>query len=282
MAMVALLVFLCGSIVSGQWLAYDFKASIKRLDNNLGVVKYSPDEYDGVSKAQAVFESYGTVNDTLTGILFVPACTACCDCGEADPSQPALFYVVRKGDKTKTVWELDAGVMTGAFGKKAAMRCGDDELAGGPTSLKGLDQAFASLFLPFGELGDMLEYGKFGLWPYGFLGFCSGSGEITCTGFGKVKTAVRSTTGNCNETSRTSVCVELQSVSGQLTGIVEQIGGCSEPPIWELCSFTEDSPTGQVLYDVPVCGSWSLKLNRKLSARAGTANPEEIAADKLK
>lgn len=281
-AMLVLLVSLCSVIASGQWLAYDFKASIKRLDNKLGIVKYSPDVYDGVSRAQAVFESYSTVSDTLTGLLFVPECASCCNCGEPEPNSQAILFIKRKGDKTKALWEFNADFITGAFGKKAAMRCGEDVLAGGPTSLKGLDQAWANLFLTFDEAGTLEEYGKFGLWPYGFLGFCSGAGEITCTGFGKVKTLIQSTTGNCNESAKTSACVELQSVSGQLTGTVEQIGGCSEPPIWELCSFGEFSPAGQMRYDAVVSGSWSLKLNRKLSSLANTASPEEIALGKLK
>ena len=72
------LVFLSSLVAHGQWLAYDFKASIKRVDNVLGSVQYSPDRYDGAVKTKAVFEAYNTSNDTLTGLLFVPACASCC------------------------------------------------------------------------------------------------------------------------------------------------------------------------------------------------------------
>jgi hypothetical protein len=284
-AVAIVLVFLGTLVSDGQWLAYDFKANIKRVDNVLGPVQYSPDQYDGTAKVKAVFESYNLGNDVLTGLLFVPACASCCGCGELQPTAPydeALFYVVRKGDKSRSIWPFSATFAVGAFGKQAAMRCGVDALAGGPTSLKGLNQAWASLSWTFDDSGVDANYGAFGMWPYGFLGFCSGEGSVDCTGFGKVSTAVKTTQANCSNPAQTNVCIELLSVSGQLTGFTTQIGGCSEPPIWDLCSFGELTPAGQSVDSAVISGTWSLKLNRKLSAQADVLSPAMIAASKLR
>ena len=70
---------------TAQWLIYDYKVSIKRIDPQYTKLSYKIDEFDaripkGASCPDYVtgyFDSFTTANDTLTGYILMPACASC-------------------------------------------------------------------------------------------------------------------------------------------------------------------------------------------------------------
>jgi len=70
---------------SAQWLIYDYKVSIKRIDAQYTKVTYKIDEFDAKIPKNAgckdywtgYFDSFTTANDTLSGYIVIPACKPC-------------------------------------------------------------------------------------------------------------------------------------------------------------------------------------------------------------
>lgn len=260
------LMFACafvGSLVSAQsgpWLAYTYKASIKRLDNQIGTVKYSLGAFDQSANTEAILDSYTTAKDSLSGYLLVPVCIGCAE-GGSESSQPfgtSFLYVMRKGDKQDNIWKFETEVSAALFNKGVGIRGEDEEeLAAFPTSLKKLTQAGMGFTFVFEDMG-LTNDTKYGEVPYGFLGNGSSEGVITQTGFGKAKSLSETTVDFCQGTT-TIRCHVVTSISGGMTGFVVQQGVCTEVPMWDVCALTL-TPSG-VMY-----GTWSIKLNESFSS----------------
>ena len=70
---------------TAQWLIYDYKVSIKRIDPQYTKLSYKIDEFDAKIPKGAgcpnywtgYFDSFTTANDTLTGYVLMPACKPC-------------------------------------------------------------------------------------------------------------------------------------------------------------------------------------------------------------
>jgi hypothetical protein len=70
---------------TAQWLIYDYKVSIKRIDAQYSKLSYKIDEFDAKIPKGAgcpnyvtgYFDSFTTANDTLTGYIVMPACKPC-------------------------------------------------------------------------------------------------------------------------------------------------------------------------------------------------------------
>jgi len=272
------LMFVCafvGSVVSassGSWLAYTYKASIKRLDNVISTVKYSTDVYDQKTNASIIFDSYTTAKDSFKGYLLVPLCVGCAEEGSSGsvPFGDSYLYIMRGDDKTDTIWRFSPEVGAGLFNKGVTIRPEEDALAAFPTSLKKLTQAWMGFSFEFSD-ADLSIITKYGEVPYGFLGIGSADGVITQTGFGKAKSLSETTVSFCSP-STTIACHVITSISGGMTGFVNQKGVCTEVPIWDVCSLAL-IPNG-VMY-----GTWSIKLSEKVSETInGFSDFEDVEA----
>lgn len=273
-----------GSVASAQWLVYDYKASIKRADTKLEKVSYSANVYDQKANTTAYLDTVTAVSDSLKGLLLVPICIGCNDNGvESSLGMPASLYAVRKGDKSKAIWKFDADnnnlvVSSGIFSKGVAGRFNEnveDDLQGGPTSLKGLKEAWMSFSFDFLTPDDSYISGPFGVdYVYGFLGIGSTDGYLNQAGFGKVKIDTQSSVGVCGG-GTTTACFMIASISGSITGMSAWTYVCG-PAIWDICSLNEENPAGTLLDPsiTSVNGSWSIKLNNKISAAVNAASSD--------
>lgn len=272
-----------GNVVSaGSWLVYDYKASIKRLDYKIANTKYSLSTPDGTSGlVTSALESYTTASDSLKGFLLLAMCEACGVYNGSDVSLPfdeAYLYLMRGADKTKNVWKFEAEVSSSLFGVGAYPESEileqntDGPQPGSPTSYKKLTQA--GMLVGF-ELGDCFipetgaQFGNWGTFPYGFLGHGSESGDVAAAGFGKAQTLTKSSF--CNPTAS---CFQVTSINGNLVAQVFQKGVCGRPPLWDVCTL-------EAVVESVMSGTWSVKLNNKLtdSFNAGAGN--QNAADEI-
>lgn len=251
-----------------QYWVYNYTNSIKRLDYKITTVKYSPDAFDASSPLWTdLLDSYTTALDTLTGYLVVPMCFDCA--GTADGSDPfsvgsaydeSFIYVIRKGDKTKTVWKSTADTYAGLFNLGVGVRPPDEDDAlsemGYPTSKKKLTQAWMQVYFDLDDLADDALYNStIGYLPYGFYGFGSAYVALDHAGFGKAKTIT--TGGFCIPGGN---CFVITSITdGRMTGYVEQKGVCGAPPIWDVCTLLP-YPEGATH------GTWNLRLNEAMSS----------------
>lgn len=279
-----------GSVASAQWLVYDFKASIKRADTKLEKVKYSVNVYDQKANTEAYLDTVTAVSDSLKGFLMVPICVGCNENGVGSSMEmPSWLYSTRKHDKTKAVWKFETSVSSGIFGKGVAGRFNEnveDALQEGPTSLEGLKEAWMSFSFNFLTPDDSFITGEMGNdYVYGFLGIGSTDGSLTQAGFGKVKIDTQSSVGVCGG-STSSACFMIKSIDGHLTGMSNWTYVCG-PAIWDICLVTDEDPAGSLLDPsaASVDGSWSIKLNSKVSADVNAAPTdyakEAILVDKL-
>ena len=273
------ILFVCafvGSVASAQWLVYDYKASIKRLDNQIKTVKYSADMYDQKANTETLMDTYAQVSDSLSGYLLVPICIGCAEIG-SDTSLPfgdSFIYVNRKADKTKGWWKMDAVVAAGLQDKDVTWRKEGDALEFGPTSLKKLQHAWGSVVYAFEDIAPDAPHGKYGNWPYGFLGHGSAEGTITSTGFGDAKLLSETITGFCSPTTEES-CLVVSNIVGTMVGIVLQKPVCEVPVIWDVCSLSG-------MFDAVISGTWSIKLNQKVTGKANASEDTDAFESWLK
>lgn len=272
-----------GSLVSAQYVVYDYKASIKRMDLQLGNYKYSPDVYDAKDTVTVPWDSYTTAKDTLKGYLVLPVCAGCNEDGtDTSIGNSALLIVTRKGDKSKGVMALYPSVSSAVFGKTVGGRPADDELAAGPFSMKKLNEAWMSMSYAIPAIDDVYQSTKFGDIPAGFLGMGSVEANVMHAGFGKVESVTpKSDPGLCGNVDPESSCLTLKSVSGDLVGETAQTYVC-ELSIWDMCSFTLDTPAGAIVDSAVLHGSWSVKYNKKATADVNGLSDEDDLFDYLK
>jgi hypothetical protein len=277
LAILALLA-LAGSPASAQWLTYSYKASIKRMDTKITSVKYSADMYEQTANVTNDMDSYTTATDALDGYLVLPACLGCSESGSETslPMGQAFLYVVRKADKSKGVWKFQPVISSAAFDKGIGVRPEGDDLEFKPTSMKNLRQAWMDMEFVFDDLGLTATYGKYTI-PYGFLGYTSSSGAIDAVGFGAVKLVTQTVSaglGLCDPQEVVS-CLMITSITdGRMIGHVAQIGCCGTTPIWDICSI-EQTP------DAVVQGTWSIRLNEKLTSMVNSKATYQEAEDAL-
>jgi VCBS repeat-containing protein len=273
-----------------SWLVYDYRASIKRLDTRLDKVKYSVGAYDQKPNTEAYLDTATATSDSLRGFLLVPICVGCNENGTGTSLEmDSYLYVTRKDDKTGAVWKFGTAVSAGTFAKGVAGRFNEnveDNLQQGPTSLKKLDEAWMVFAFDFLSPDGMTISGPFGVeYLYGFLGTGSVDGNLVQAGFGKVKADKQSSVGVCGG-STVDACFMITSISGSLTGVSTWTYICG-PAIWDICSLTAESATGTLLdpSTATVDGSWSVKLNKKVSAAVNSASTdaakEAILVNKL-
>lgn len=273
-----------GSVASAQWVVYDFKASIKRLDDTISTVKYSPNVYDQSSTVPLIFDSYKVYVDSLWGYLLVPICIGCSDDG-SDSSLPfgdAFLYLRRKADKTRAIWVLPAEVQAALFAKGVTNRPDEEILGRSPTSLKKLNQVWMQLSFEFGDQGLEAPLGKYGDLPYGFLGHGSATGVLTGTGFGYAKLLSQTTVNFCSP-SQDANCFVVSSIkNGRMVSLeLVQKGICEDfIPIWDMCSDEEGVMATTEL--AVAHATWNLKINNTLSTSANNSYyPDDVLINKL-
>ena len=281
-AMVMAAVMVLSEVSGGDWLVYSYKANIKRMDTKITKAKYSFDVYDKNADASILIDTYKTASDTLSGYLMIPVCIGCSEVG-SDSSIPfgeSYLYVIRRSDKTKAVWKFMPELDAGLFSKDVAPRPENDVLAGYPTSLKKLNQSWVGLNFFFEDMGLAESYDSY-LLPYGFLGYTSSEGAISSVGFGEAKTVtntVSSGLGLCDPLETTSCSMITAVKDGRIVGKVTHQGVCGAPSIWDVCSLEQTLTS--VLY-----GSWSIRLNSKISASVNDmeelTDVEEFLINKL-
>jgi len=268
-----------GSVASAQWLVYDYKANIKRLDTQLTKVKYSLNVYDQKANTEAYLDTATAKADGLKGFLMVPICIGCNEDGtDSSLGMGSWLYVMRAGDKGKAVWKFETEVSSGIFAKNVAARFNEnqsDDLEGGPTSLKGLNEAWMSLGFEFATPDDEYLTGPLGNdYVYGFLGIGSTDGYLYLGGFGKVTTDTQSSVGVCGG-STSNACYIISSINGSLVGDSNWTYVCG-PSMWDMCTLTGGEEIGSSLDPVyaTVDGSWSVKLNKKVSMAVNAASSD--------
>ena len=209
----------------------------------------------------------------------VPICVGCNDNGSGSSLDMGSFlYVTRKDDKTRAVWKFGTAVSAGIFAKNVAGRFNEnveDDLQAGPSSLKGLNEAWMSFSFDFLAPDGLTVSGPFGVdYLYGFLGVGSVDGSLVQAGFGKVKADKQSSVGVCGG-STTNACFMISSISGSLTGTSTWTYVCG-PAIWDLCSLNGENLVGTLLDPsaATVDGTWSIKLNSKISAQVNGASSD--------
>jgi hypothetical protein len=277
-------------------LVYDFKASVKRINPVISTIKYSSDVWDAKKNdVSTKLASYAVVNDTLKGYFAVTACSTCAAEGweefNADENAADL-YITRTGDKKKLAWSFEnVSVNGGVFGKGVGTRFDDDALADGPTSLKNIKSAW--MYIGFGT--DVYGYNTtnkaYGtdVFPfYGLLGEDYQGVEIECAGFGKAVGGSTTTViegGICAPGSTsTAGCIRIDSITGTITGMADIEGPC-DTPMWDSCVTTivpdEDDEDAEyeagTLNEVAVCGTWSIKFNKKMTQKVNNGLADEDA-----
>ena len=127
--------------------------------------------------------------------------------------------------------------------------------------------------------GFSLAYlGFLGLGNYGFGSEIPGVYAPTLiqnAGFGTTKTISETFSSEyicIDDWSSTNTCIIINSISGTLVGYPSYAGICAHTPMWDFCY-------GNEVTDAVISGSWTLKLNSKLT---GAAIQEKAILDKFK
>lgn len=272
---------------SAPYLVYDYKASYDAITVSYEKVSYSLDVYDGKADYTGLFDTMDCKSDSLKGFLVIPFCEEGEEFGRDIEDNEAWIYVQRKGDKlTETAWKVPAGYGGAAFSKGVASRLFEigDDLAGSPSSLKKLKKAW--MWVDF-DINDFISYVPVNYKgyessqevPYGFLGYQSTYGYVEQVGCGKldvVTNSSSSTLGFCgNQIEPGESTAAVSSLQGCLIGWFDYTQLCDQVPMFDICDMFED-----VNY-APICGKWSIKLNKKMSSGSLEAIEEEIK-NKLK
>ena len=281
------------SLFAADYYAYDYKASIKRLDL---VVTYK--------KKTAIMQKYKVANDTIKGVVLIPICANCLAQGGAAESIdseanngfsafggkekdgapiPSLGWFIRVGDKLSekygipyVAFDSDVFVATAKFG---AYTLGKEVV---PQDRKNNRQAWMKLGYALKDNGGVLDVSAIEKRfsdedvDYRFLGVSNSDvGYVVNTGFGTVKPTSETIEhfNPCDGASNPDVysCDMVISITGTLCGGPQYDammdddptdpyynGLCNTTPMWDLCMEDLDH------YAV-ICGTWTLKYNAKLT-----------------
>ena len=265
------------SLFAADYYAYDYKASIKRIDL---VVTYK--------KNTAIMQKYKVASDTIKGVILIPICASCQEDGGAEYSINELEsqgWFIRVGDKLSekygkkyVAYDSAVDVSTAKFG---AYTLGINPL---PQDRKNNKLAWMKLGYALGDNGETIGVEAIDKHfsgenvDYRFLGASnSDAGFVVNTGFGTVK-PTSETIQNFNPCTGLDdpdvySCDMIISITGTLCGgpqfnemLMEDPtdpyynGLCGTTPMWDLCNEETD-------HFAVICGTWTLKYNAKLTER---------------
>ena len=265
------------SLFAADYLAYDYKASIKRLDL---VVTYK--------KNNPIMQNYKVANDTINGVVLIPICANCLEEGGVESSmdmsqvQP-MGWFVRVGDKLSkkngipfVAFDDEVFVATAKFG---AYTLGKDPR---PQNRKSNKYAWMKLGYALGDNDGSIDVKEIQKKfsgediDYRFLGASNtDAGYVVNTGFGTVKPTSETVTefDPCEGVVRddTYYCDMVISITGTLCGgpqfdiMMDEAptdplynGLCNTTPMWDICE--ED-----LEHHAVICGTWTLKYNASLT-----------------
>lgn len=284
---VALLTAVVGTTALAQnYWVYDYKASIKRMD------------YVLTARSGRALQYYKTASDAIVGYVAIPRCVGCEGplaqslLAEGGNREASFGYFKRSGDKLKlaqfVTYDPYVYVDSAMFG--AALYHKNQETK----EISGKNKyAWMKLSFYLGDNGIDTTTGKFiknsgDALAYRFLGFSNtDAGEVVNTGFGTVSTSASDPTFSiCGlPVDAGTNCAYIVAISGTLVGggyISSEAydgvdaanfvyymdptysGICNATPIWDLCD-------GREVNKAIICGTWTLKFNRALSAKATAA-----------
>lgn len=278
-----------GFAASAQYLVYDFKASYQAVAPFYQKVTYTLEDYDAsgssYTKYTGYFDTFDCVKDSLKGYLVLVSCD---DCGEGSDYFPeyGILWVQRKGDKLfENIFEMEVDTDAAMLNKGVASRLSSPDPASletSPTSLKKLKKAWMCIDFPtidWYEDGINVEVKNLASQQttvYGFLGYQNYEVELAACGYGKVSVIVNKgsqSIGFCGtDIQPGSKCTAVSSIKGCFGGGAFYEGLCNEVPMWDICDIF--TPVDYA----PICGSWSIKLNKKLSAQYVAEGPDAILA----
>ena len=274
------------SLFAADYYAYDYKASIKRIDL---VVTYK--------KNTAIMQKYKVASDTIKGVVLIPICANCLTEGGVEMSVdydanngfsdnlPSQGWFIRVGDKLSekygipyVAYDSDVFVSTAKFG---AYTLGKEPA---PQDRKNNKLAWMKLGYALTDNGGVLDVNAIEKHfadeniDYRFLGASnSDAGYVVNTGFGTVKPTSETIShfSPCDGLDNPTVlsCDMIISITGTLCGGPQfdammdddptdplYNGLCGTTPMWDLCNEATDH------YAV-ICGTWTLKYNAKLTER---------------
>ena len=282
------------SLFAADYYAYDYKASIKRIDL---VVTYK--------KKTAIMQKYKVANDTIKGVVLIPICANCLAQGGAAASIdstsnngfsdlagkesdgnpiPSLGWFIRVGDKLSekygkayVAFDTDVFVSTAKFGAYT--------LGKNPAPQDRKNNKLAWMKLGYALTDNNEQIGVEAIEKrfsdetvdYRFLGVSnSDAGYVVNTGFGTVKPTSETIEhfNPCDGASNPDVysCDMVISITGTLCGGPQfdammdlnvptdpyYNGFCNTTPMWDLCNEATD-------HFAVICGTWTLKYNAKLT-----------------
>ncbi len=266
------------SLFAADYYAYDYKASIKRIDL---VVTYK--------KNTAIMQKYKVASDTIKGVVLIPICANCQETGGAETSvayEGSLGWFIRLGDKLSekignpyVAFDSAVNVNAAKFG---AYTVGRETV---PFDPKNNKLAWMKLGYALADNNaDQIDVSwlekRFSGEPvdYRFLGASnSDAGYVVNTGFGTVKPTreVNQTFYPCTGLTDAQIysCDMIISITGTLCGgpqfdiMMDEAptdplynGLCNTTPMWDICE--ED-----LEHHAVICGTWTLKYNAKLTER---------------
>lgn len=272
--------------------AYDYKASIKRLDY---VLTYR--------RNIAALQKYKVASDTIKGVVLIPKCAQCLSQDASTQAvrgasqsirimgidadgidMPSEGWFIRTGDKLSArlgqvyvAHDPNVAVNVGKFGANTEGR--------NPAPVRAADNKYAWMKLSYvlgtnGNTVDIHEVNRnFGanidLIGNDFLGLTNtNAGYVINTGFGTITVGrLDPAYDPCNGTIGTATsCDMVKSITGTLVGgtnfnqtnveITEPLyfGACDTTPMWDLCST-------EPIHPAVICGTWTLKYNQSLTNR---------------
>ena len=258
-----------------QTVIYDYAASIKRIQPEIKKVK--------LAKAYTIGERYKVVSDKIAGYVQLPICFDCNKDGIRTTADENIFTGVAwltRNDSTlkKAAKAGEVSYATKVNVKaKAALFGSFVDITLEEATNKALDPANAknvwmSLSYAMPDATEKLTSayllkGSNAAIDYGMLGYTHNMATTVYeTGFGTAATSVTAATIDiCGKTPGYS-CVVVNQVSGTITGWPGYEGPCGAMPMWDICNFD-----GRTVDAAVICGTWAIKLDKKLTNIGNTA-----------
>lgn len=277
----ALLVTACAGAMA-QTVIYDYSASIKRIQPEVKKVK--------ISKFYTIGERYKVVSDKITGYVQLPICDDCnadgVDTTADEDKFTGIAWLTRNDStlkKAAKAGEINYYTVVSVKAKAALFGSFVDVTLEQATNValdpKNAKNVWMSLSYAMPDttinetlsLGYLLKGTTYEV-DYGMLGYTHNTATTVYeTGFGTAATAVTAGTIDiCGKTDGYS-CVVVNQVSGTITGWPGYEGPCGAMPMWDICDFD-----GKTVSDAVICGTWSIKLDKKLT-NAGDALAQAVA-----
>jgi len=270
--MFALMAVTCCSLMA-QVLVYDYAASFKRIDVTSPVkVKYDKVTYK--------MDSPKVVSDKFGGFMVINACKQCsgemvdsAEGGDTNPGNFAVVYIARKGSSKvaspfkNAVYRAIGRFYVAMFGAKTGLHKSSDTFvnptkftdAAGLLSFHINANGIAGVmpgFLGVGQTSTGIEENNWWETPVHPLELAMDYDTVDNAGFGKVVALRQIVTFDC-DLDEVNICWALKNLSGSMMGGFKYTGHCSEL-LYDICEQN-------VTYLAPIAGTFTLKLNNKLS-----------------